>query len=452
MTASRPEAARLSSRRRQWILGLGAAGLLIFAGLVALLRVTTLDEAGGVRLAAAEWAMSDFKSVVYYPAHAFMKGDNPYDTETYLARHPTPFGFYLYPPVILILASPFAILPLDWAIAVKAAFTVVLAGVVALVSLRLSGSRGRLPAVLLVTALLLLSRPGQWNLLLGQVTLPVVLASYAALALAPRRPWLSACALALCLIKPNFGGPLALFMLALGYGRTVVTGGLLLVLVNLPLVAILADRAGGLTPFIEHMGGGGEPMTHVDQMHNQLNYHRVDLAILAGNLLTPFSIGVVGTVLLAGLVLALVVLALRIEKKRAGTISEASGWAGLSPATCGLIWSGVLLCGYHLTYDVLLLVWPFVAVVLEIREAGRRTTAVQWMTLGLYLVLAGNYLTTAAVLELLSPTYPLLSLMLASLNSVALLLLFCLYLYQVLKPTAGFLVKPNVQVHQPVPS
>jgi hypothetical protein len=423
------------------VLAAGAVALLILAGVFALVRVTGREILQG-DFTAVEWAMSDFKSVLYYPAKAFAAGDNPYDTEEYLARHSTPFGFYLYPPIVLLLARPFAALPLGWAIAFQAALTVGLAGLLAFVSLRLSGARGRLPAVVFVTAVMLLSRPGQWNLLLGQVTLPVVLASYAALVLAPRRPLLSACALALAMIKPNFGGPLALIMLALGYGRTVLTGAGVLVLVNLPLVAVLADRAGGLLPLIEHAGGGGEPMTHVEQLHTQLNYHRVDVAVLAGNLLTPYSIGLGGTVLLCGLVLGLVVLALRLERRREGGPTAGSTALPVSPAACALIWCGILLCGYHLIYDSLLLTWPFVALVVQIAATGRRTPVGQWVALGLFAILAGNYLATATVIEGLG-SRPMLSLTLASLNGAALLGLFAFYLHQV--------VRSSVRVYQPVP-
>jgi hypothetical protein len=64
------------------------------------------------------------------------------------------------------------------------------------------------------------------------------------------------------------------------------------------------------------------------------------------------------------------------------------------------------------------------------------------VALGLFAILAGNYLATATVIEGLG-SRPMLSLTLASLNGAALLGLFAFYLHQV--------VRSSVRVYQPVP-
>jgi hypothetical protein len=398
--------------------------LLSLAGLLALVRITAFDGVGGTGLSLAEWAMSDFKSVVYYPAKAFAAGDNPYDTTPYLARYPASFGFYMYPPVVLILNAPIAALPFGWAVAVKVAMTLMFTGLLALVSLRLAGTRARVAGVFFMAALILLSRPGQWNLLLGQVTIPIVLAAYAALALDRRRTMLTGCALALCLVKPNFGVPVAVVMLGRGQAVAVALGVAFILLLNLPLVGILADRAGGIVRLAELALGGEHTLGEAVRPLFQLTYHRVDLAALASQL-AWFSLGKVGPLLIAGLVLGLVLVALRSDREQGGR--------AMPSAVSGLVCSGILLCVYHPTYDLLLLTWPFAALALQVAATGRDTPPWQWIALGLLTVLAGNYLATATVMETARP-YPLLSLTLASLNGVALLVLFGLYLHAVVKP------------------
>jgi hypothetical protein len=400
------------------------------------MRVTTVSDDGAIRLGAIDWVMNDFESVIYYPAKAFVEGHNPYDNEQYLARYPSPGGFYVYPPIILLLGWPWGALPLSWAVALKVAFSLILTGVLAFASLRLAGARGRMPAVLFVAALILLSRPGQWNLLLGQVTLPVVLATYAALVLGDRRTWAAGCALAIALVKPNFGLPLAVAMLALRQGKAVAAGTALMLALNLPLVAVLANRAGSLLQLIEHAGGGGHPITHVESLHTQLNYHRVDAVALLSQLLPHLALGATGTIVVAGLVLGAMALVLRTAGRRPEQPVPHSPALSLSTAAVGLALSGILLCGYHVSYDLLLLTWPFVGLVLQIRAAGRETPVRRWVALGLFAVLAGNYLATTRVIEGMN-LHPAVSLTFASLNGLALSGLFLFYLYELAKPELG---------------
>jgi hypothetical protein len=416
---------------------LAAAGLLLIACLLALLRVTTFESVGAVRLSAADWVMSDFKTIVYYPARAFLEGANPYDTERYLARYPAPEGFRLYPPALFILAAPVAALPLGWAIVLNVGLTLALTTALAVMSLRLAGARGRLPAVLLVTAIILLSRPGQWNLLQGQITIPLVLSAYAALVLDRRRALLAGCALALCLVKPNFGLPLSVIMLARGQVRPVVLGLALAAAFNLPLVAVLAERAGGVMTLVEQVTGARATLSRTADLDSELSVFRIDGVALVTRL-APGLPGLLVSLLVAVLVIGLVALALRRRRTSRYQPDE----PGPTWAESGLICSGILLCGYHIGYDLLLLAWPAVALALRIVATRTDTPVREWLALGLFAVLAGNYLTSFAIIEALRNTIglpPVLSLALASLNGLALLLLFGLYLYEVTR------VRPSVR-------
>jgi hypothetical protein len=311
--------------------------------------------------------------------------------------------------------------------------TLVLTAALAAVGLRLAGARRSLTAVLLVTGILLLSRPGQWNLLQGQVTVPMVLAAYAALVLPRRRALLAGCALALCLVKPNFGLPLAAIMLVRGQVLPVVCGGALMLALNLPLVALLAERAGGLRSLAEHVGGAQANLSRTAELHSQFNVFRIDGVALVSRL-SPVPPGALGSVLIGGLVMLVTAIALRMGPHRgrpAATAETVPTWA-----ESGLICSAILLCGYHIGYDLLLLTWPAVALGTRIATHPRSTPVREWLALGLIAVLAGNYLTSFAVIEALRDRLgmpPALSVVLTSLNSLALLSLFAVYLVEMAK-------------------
>src|SRR5262249_57464168 len=100
-----------------------------------------------------------------------------------------------------------------------------------------------------LTAVLLLSRPGQMNLLLGQVSAQVAIGAYVALRWARTRPVLASLALALSTLKPTYGVPLAALML---FGRgdvaTVVGGAAASLVLCLVAVVPLAVAAGRIRP------------------------------------------------------------------------------------------------------------------------------------------------------------------------------------------------------------
>jgi hypothetical protein len=379
--------------------------------------------------------MGDFKSTVYYPAKAYTDGVNPYDAKQYLARYPAPEPVRLYPPATLLAFQPFASIPLPAATRVQAVLTVLLSGVLAYVSLRLAGAPARAPAVLLVWALILLSRPGQWNLLQGQMTLPIVLGIYAALATGRRSRLLAGAGLAIALLKPNFGLPLMVLMLARGQFAGVAVGAGVTGLLNLVAMRGLVTQSGGLPQFLTLFHGTGDRLHTSAHLGSELNVFRVDGVGLVSRL-WEIPLGLVGSLIAGAGVLGLIVIVLHRRAVRPALERP------FDASVVGLICSGILVSIYHIGYDLLLLTWPFVALVVQIAATGRRTPVGQWVALGLFAILAGNYLATATVIEGLG-SRPMLSLTLASLNGAALLGLFAFYLHQV--------VRSSVRVYQPVP-
>jgi hypothetical protein len=184
-------------------------------------------------------------------------------------------------------------------------------------------------------------------------------------------------------------------------------------------------------PLVEQVTGARTTLSRTAELESQLSVFRIDGVALV-NRVAPALPGLLVSVLIGGLVIGLVAIAL--HRRRVWERQVADG-APTWPES-GLICSGMLLCGYHIGYDLLLLTWPAVALALRVRAMRGDTPVTQWLALGLIAVLAGNYLTSFAVIEALRGTLglpPVLSLALASLNGLALLLLFGVYLYEVMK-------------------
>src|SRR5262249_21229497 len=193
-------------------IALGGLGFVVF-------RLVSLANIFGWR---ATWLLTDFDETTYYPIAAFLAGGNPYNAVTFLASYPVDSPFPLYLPMILLIHLPFGLLSVQMASTVYFILTLLLTFCVGFVSLTVNKLTVKITDVLLIGGLLLFSRPGHWNLLLGQVTLQFVLATYAALFYAKHRPILSGLGLALSTMKPSFGLPLAILMLIQGHVRPVL--------------------------------------------------------------------------------------------------------------------------------------------------------------------------------------------------------------------------------------
>ncbi len=215
------------------------------AQVLALVSALFFLAAAAVSKASAPYP-ADFYDTIYYPVRAVLDGGNPYDRPAYINQYPVQRPFPPYAPAFLLVHLPFGLFSPAVANWLYTGFMIMLAAVLIWLSMRYNGLRTNIATVLLIAALLLLSRPGRLNLVVGNVTLQMVIATYVALWEAPRRPWLSGVALAIALLKANYGVPLALLMLGMGAGRAVLAGTGWAVLMNLPFLGLLAHRAGGL--------------------------------------------------------------------------------------------------------------------------------------------------------------------------------------------------------------
>jgi hypothetical protein len=390
---------------------------------------------------------SDFAQAVYYPVRALLDGVNPYDGSAYLAQYPVRNPFAPYLPSTLALHLPFGFMPLATAASLYLVTAILLILVLAILCLRLNGLKASIPAVLLVATVIVLSRPGRQCLLLGQVTLEVVLASYVTLYYAHSAPRLAGLGLAFTLIKPNYGLPLALLMFVRGDRRVLGHAAFFVFLLNLPVGAILAYRAGGIHPFAEQLVttfGGFQVMEAANSP--VISPYRIDAVALVGRFVGRAP-GVAGQVLVALTVLGLAALAIRMGPK--SLFGQQS--FGLS---AGLVCAAVLLCGYHQPHDLLLLTLPFVAVASRNFYPTFAAPNMRFTMLVLFTFLAFNYTASDLVLRRLhflagDTGFEALvrnprALVLASLNGLALVALFCSFVITAL--TQRGVVSPSTSV------
>jgi hypothetical protein len=411
------EAAGTPSTTRQLRLR-RALGISVFLlGLaLALARVAPLRDVGALRLG-TPWIMSDFRHAVYYPSRAFWEGLNPYSSSRYMERYPVSTVVSPYAPASFLLFAPFGLLPLGPASAAYFILTVVLTLVLAWVALRLSGWRASASAILAVAGILLLSRPGHWNLLSGQVTLIVVLATYAALTCARSAPHLAGAGLAIALLKPSFGLPLIPVLLARGAPRAVAWGFGIAAALNVPILLVLMTREGGSSSFLTTLVQSYRMFAASPDNDVLHGVWRVDLVASLSRLL-DYRLGASAMLLVNTVILVvLIVVSRRLVKPDDPTHRRILD---------GLACCGVLLCFYHQAYDLLLLALPGVGLarVLHEKIAPRAIHVFQGL---LFTILSINYLATLSALAALQLAN-WARLVVVSANGLALIGLFGLYL------------------------
>jgi Glycosyltransferase family 87 len=362
---------------------------------------------------AARWVLQDFRDAVYYPVVAWLDGGNPYDQDAQARRYPVGQSFPLYLPATLVAHLPFGLLPPAEAAWAYFATTLLLTGALAALALAGAGVPVTAAAVLALATVLLASRAGQMNLLLGQVTAQVVLASYVALRWARSRPLLAGLGLALATLKPTYGVPLAALML-LGRGDMRATVAGVVASVTLCSVALvpLVHAQGGLAAFVASLDSSAAAFAAEDSSNAWGSVARTDVSSLVARILgrAPALSTEVG---LGVLVIAAAVVGLRrlrADRSAAGT-----------QLGIGLVCLSILVGFYHQTYDVLLLTWP--AMALAAGRWGRdgvAPAALRWAVLGLIAIPFVNYLASvpfAAQLTRGGPAW----LTLTALNPAALL-------------------------------
>ncbi|MBM7814317.1 glycosyltransferase 87 family protein [Saccharothrix algeriensis] len=366
------EPQRAPRPRGRWWAGRGGQGVVAFMAAVvgAVGAWRALRPSWEVPLPTAanlpEERMQDFRDALYFPIREFLAGGNPYDPAAMFAHWPVRQNFNLYQPYHLVLHSPFALPGYRLgavAFAVVSLLLLVFLAVLAAGRLRAP----LLPAAAVVGALLVTSQVGKAQLYVGQVNPLVAVGAAGALLARTSHPRWAALALALAWLKPQFGLPLAVLLLARGSWKVALGGTAVAAVASLAVVAPVIVGGGGVGAFLDVVRANLE---HASATHygavDSLTAQRVDVAAVFFRLTGWLPPGAEAFALVAVLAVS-AVLVRRLDR------------AGRSPVADLLTCAAVVVAVVHQPGDVLIAVpalalaavswwrdpraWPGVAVV-----------------------------------------------------------------------------------------
>jgi hypothetical protein len=348
--------------------------LLLLAGAVAYdarVVVREIDGIGGsLNVHTPDQAMADFRDTVYWPVRDLASGHDPYDPRGYRERRPVAQELDLYAPAHLALHAPFAVPP--YRVAEGLWFAVLVCLVVAFGAVVLRAlDLPVLPAtVAALGAALLLTEPGQAAVYVGQLDPETVLGCALAIVWARTRPGIAAAGLALAMLKPQFGVPLAILLLARGATRPVLRGVAIAAAVSLPVVVLLVRAAGGIGGFADDLRANVAFATRTS--YGDLvspTGSRTDPLALAGRLTGWRAPGWAQVVLFA---VVIGVTAWLVRRLPDG-----------DPLVYALVPLGVLCSGVHAPADAMLLALPLLALG---AGRGRLPSHRRWLLAGLLAV------------------------------------------------------------------
>lgn len=310
--------------------------------------------------------LGDFRDLIYGPGRYLLAGGNVYDPQAYTAATPGSPEFDPYAPAWLMLSVLFCGLPYlvggllyeTFGLGVLLAFAATVA--------RLARLPRLLPSTLALFCLFVLWYPTRAAA--SGSSLIVALGVLVAVECRRARPWLAAVGMALALVKPQFGLPVGVLMLAVGAWRPVVRGVALLVAASAPALAACVVAAGGPGRFVDAVlrdaayasspdaaTGLGSPQQFridllgiVSRLTGYVPSDWVELAVPVGTV-------AVGCAVLAGWRLV-------------GAVSDRPGGDAPVPV---LIVTTTLLCLVHFPYDLPLVAGPAVVAAAELVRAGR---------------------------------------------------------------------------------
>jgi hypothetical protein len=352
---------------------------------------------------------ADFRDTVRIPVRDLLAGFNPYDAPAYMLRHPYAAEFDLYAPAHLTLFSPLALMP--WIPSAVVYFAGLMASAVLIASL--VHIAGRLPRrfdlLLVVSTAVLVIRPMELMVMFGQTS--VVPGVAAVVALMRRRPDVATTvAVSLAWLKPQFGIPVCILLLAIRVWRPVAWGTVITFVVSLPALVLAVAHAGGFGEFLASIPRNLQAASespYTSAAHSVLV--RLDVA----GLWASISGREPSAALTAALMLVVVGAgAVALRKTVAG---------GAVPELAFVIAVGtVLLCLPHARYD-LVLVAPVLAGLATALLVGAGDTRTTWVNATVAILLAVSALHIQRVDTLLGLT----DLTAGRLSSAMLLLAWC---------------------------
>jgi hypothetical protein len=367
------------------------AALVVLLGLAVAIGRVGVGTIAPTRPVSAHWVMTDFYSSAYYPVRALLDGENPHDSKRFRARYPAADRYPPYLPVNLIIHLPFGLLPPRAAGLAYFLVTIGLFFALGWAALRLSGAPPTLPLVCLVVGLLLLSRPGQWTLLLGQQSVLLSLLVYATIVLADRRPGWSALALAVVSYKPTFGLPLGLILLLSGRARVAFTGAAIAIILNAPLLLVLIEQAGGLAALLGDISAGYQEWQLLPVANPATSPWLVDAPSLVSRFLNA-AMPLTAQIVLGLAILGVAAMAVRRLRWDEGVERNLA---------IGVISTALLSSAHHVGYDMVLLTAPAVALAFG-KMPATMSPALRLLFILAYLLPALNWISTHGALRVLN--------------------------------------------------
>jgi Glycosyltransferase family 87 len=366
------------------------ASCLLFATILYLTTVRTIRVYHvPVPKETIQFGLCDFHNAVYFPGLAFARGENPYSS-AYAAKYPVNREMSPYAPMLLPFCAVLGVLPLPIAEYIWYSTNVFLIFVLACALLHMAGTKINATRILLVASVILLSRVGQSNQILGQFGIYFCLFTLIAIRCARSATGLSALGVAFASIKPTFGIPLILLMLAGRKLQPVAIGVLIVALGSgLSLSWMLLNEP---THLMSSFASSQNALESDDDVDPASAWMRTDLlSVVARNLSLATD---AKSELLAMLII--LIPAFFAQWKLSGD-RDTEETRSLEQS---VVFLAIPMCIYHLSYDLLLL---FPAVVLAL--SGRIFTTqkhAQWyraVYIALLVIPLMNYFATHSVME-----------------------------------------------------
>lgn len=296
--------------------------------------------------------MADYRDAAYWPGKAFMAGSNPYNTPEYMQQFPTGNNFPLFSPLLMVVYGALSLLPFNEAASIYAGINTLLFG--GLVAYSLWVTRGEVTSVSFgfLGAFLFLSQPGRACFHGGQLAAFLTLLAVISLSCSKSHPRLSGIALALCSIKPTFGIPLGIVLLAQRRWTPLLLGwGLGFAIGVAGLVLIFSQRE-GLSAMPRILLENQAYLNADPDVDPRTTHVRIDSELLFLRLIPTF-IGHSSAMLLPLGMTTITALLLLAPQKNTASLSQGSApQLGLAEVF-GLVTIGLSM--YHLIYDALVL-------------------------------------------------------------------------------------------------
>ncbi|MEZ6094675.1 MAG: glycosyltransferase 87 family protein [Pirellulaceae bacterium] len=179
----------------------------------------------------------DFHNGIYFPVVAVADRVSPYGEE-YEQSYPVSRATPLFTPSIFLTHLPFAFLSMETGEWTYYALNVLMAGVIALLSIRANNIPLRWGMFLATTLMVVASRPGYGTMFAGYFTMELVIGTILAIYWGHHLTW-GSLGVFLASGKPTYAIPLAILMLVRGHWRTLLIGAMINVVASVAVVVWL---------------------------------------------------------------------------------------------------------------------------------------------------------------------------------------------------------------------